>query len=85
MSSLMEIYMNNNRIESIKEANHLRDIEKLIILDLSGNPMCKDKDYRLYSIYHLKKLKVLCPFTEAQGGGLGSLLQPHLPSPPLLS
>eukprot|EP00667_Euglena_gracilis_P000263 EG_transcript_263 len=59
LSSLMELYLNNNQVESVKEANHLRDLEKLIILDLSGNPMCKDPEYRLYSVYHLRRLKVL--------------------------
>ena len=58
MASLMELYMNNNRIMSMKELNPLRGNDKLIILDLSGNAMCQDKEYRLYTIYHMKKLKV---------------------------
>lgn len=32
---------------------------KLIILDLLGNPLCEDPEYRLYCIYHLRHLKVL--------------------------
>jgi len=31
----------------------------MIILDLSGNPLSKDGNYRYYSIFHNKKLKVL--------------------------
>ena len=31
----------------------------MIILDLSGNPICKNEKYRYYTIYHNKKLKVL--------------------------
>ena len=37
----------------------LRSLPKLIILDLSGNPVCTRPEYRLYTIFHLKKLKVL--------------------------
>eukprot|EP01012_Entosiphon_sulcatum_P022397 TRINITY_DN2733_c0_g1_i1.p1 TRINITY_DN2733_c0_g1~~TRINITY_DN2733_c0_g1_i1.p1 ORF type:complete len:1527 (-),score=315.85 TRINITY_DN2733_c0_g1_i1:41-4621(-) len=57
--NLMEIYAGNNKIESIKEINNLRDLGKLIIVDLSGNGLCKDRDYRLYAVFNLKKLKVL--------------------------
>eukprot|EP01062_Namystynia_karyoxenos_P058429 TRINITY_DN4997_c0_g3_i1.p1 TRINITY_DN4997_c0_g3~~TRINITY_DN4997_c0_g3_i1.p1 ORF type:complete len:1660 (+),score=672.78 TRINITY_DN4997_c0_g3_i1:84-4982(+) len=57
--NLMELYIGNNKIDSIKEINHLRCVHKLIILDLSGNPLCNDADYRLFSIFSLKKLKVL--------------------------
>lgn len=32
---------------------------KLIILDLTGNPVCRDRTYRLYSIYYLRRLRVL--------------------------
>jgi hypothetical protein len=35
-----------------------RDLPKLLILDLSGNPCCKNKDYRPFTIYSLKRLKV---------------------------
>ena len=37
----------------------LKALPKLIILDLSGNPLCSAKNYRLYTIYHLRRLKVL--------------------------
>ena len=57
--NLMELYIGNNKIKDIKEIHHLKENGKLIILDLSGNSMTKEPDYRLYSIFHLKKLKVL--------------------------
>ena len=57
--SCFHICSGTNRLDNLKEVNNLRTVPRLIILDLSGNPLCKDKDYRLYSIYHLKKLKVL--------------------------
>eukprot|EP01065_Artemidia_motanka_P036882 TRINITY_DN4493_c0_g1_i1.p1 TRINITY_DN4493_c0_g1~~TRINITY_DN4493_c0_g1_i1.p1 ORF type:complete len:1596 (+),score=457.90 TRINITY_DN4493_c0_g1_i1:54-4841(+) len=57
--NLMELYIGNNKVDSVKEINHLRCVAKLIIVDLSGNPLCNDADYRLFSIFNLKKLKVL--------------------------
>ena len=59
LKSLMELYICNNNIIAIKEVQHLKDLAKLIILDLSGNGLCKEKDYRLYSIYYMRRLKVL--------------------------
>lgn len=56
---LMELYIANNKIKLIKEILHLRRLSKLIILDLSGNPLTKDPTYRVYLIYQLRVLKVL--------------------------
>ena len=56
--SLMELYCGGNQIEEVREVGHLRGLPKLIILDLTGNPMAAHEDYRLYTIYHLSKLKV---------------------------
>ena len=57
--SLMELYIGNNHISTLKQIQHLKDLPKLIILDLSGNPLCRELNYRLYSVYYLRKLKVL--------------------------
>lgn len=57
--NLMELYIGNNRIESIKEVHFLKKLPKLIILDMSGNGLCREKNYRWYFIYNLRKLKVL--------------------------
>ena len=54
----MELYCGGNNIEGVREVGHLRGLQKLIILDLSGNPMTSHEDYRLYTVYHLRKLKV---------------------------
>jgi len=56
---LMELYIGNNRLRRLREILVIRDLPKLIIVDLLGNPLCREEDYRLYTIYHLKKLKVL--------------------------
>ena len=59
LHNLMELYVCSNRITKLKEVQHLKELPKLIILDLSGNPLCKHASYRLYCIYYLRKLKVL--------------------------
>jgi len=59
VSSLMELYIGNNRIAQVKEVQQLKGLPKLIILDLSGNTLCETADYRPYTVYQLRKLKVL--------------------------
>lgn len=59
LPALMELYIGNNHIDSIKQILALKDLPKLIILDLSGNPLCSHATYRLYTVYHLRRLKVL--------------------------
>jgi Leucine-rich repeat (LRR) protein len=55
----MEIYLSNNCLEEIREIMNLKNLSRLIILDLSGNSLAKDPHFRIYSIFHTKKLKVL--------------------------
>ena len=59
LENLLELYMANNRVQSAKEVGTLKANKKLIILDLSGNPVVEDPDYRLYTVYNIQKLKVL--------------------------
>eukprot|EP00828_Plagiopyla_frontata_P048425 TRINITY_DN9277_c0_g1_i1.p1 TRINITY_DN9277_c0_g1~~TRINITY_DN9277_c0_g1_i1.p1 ORF type:complete len:476 (+),score=76.82 TRINITY_DN9277_c0_g1_i1:2-1429(+) len=59
LSNLMELYLANNNIINIKEIQHLTILSKLIILDLSNNPICRDPNYRIITLYNNKKLKVL--------------------------
>ena len=59
LKNLMELYACSNRIGNLKEIQHLKSLPKLIILDLSGNSLCRQKNYRLYCVYYLRKLKVL--------------------------
>lgn len=59
LMNLMELYIGNNKLLSQNEIQVLRINEKLIILDISGNPMSRTKDIREYIIFQLKKLKVL--------------------------
>ena len=59
LQSLMELYLGNNLISDTKEISKLKALSKLIILDISGNNLSKDSNYRIYCIYHLRRLKVL--------------------------
>ena len=42
----------------LQDIRELKDLPKLIIIDMTGNPLVTAEDYRLYSIYFLRKLKV---------------------------
>jgi len=44
LENLMELYITNNRIHELKEANHLKTLNKLIILDLTGNSVCRQEN-----------------------------------------
>ena len=55
----MELYLGNNLIFDIKEIIKLKSLARLIILDISGNNLSRDTNYRIYCIFHLRKLKVL--------------------------
>ena len=55
----MELYIGNNKISDSKEVKYLAGLNKLIILSLSGNPISREQNYRLHTLFFLKKLKVL--------------------------
>lgn len=59
MQTLMELYLGNNQIDEIKEIICLRELQRLIILDISGNNLIKEENYRIYCIFHLRRLRVL--------------------------
>ena len=59
LPNLMEMYLGNNNLKKIREIKNLKHLNKLIILDLSGNQLSKDSNYRTYIIFNTKKLKVL--------------------------
>lgn len=57
--SLSEVYAASNRVARLSELNSLRELPRLIILDLAHNALCADKDYRSYALFALRRLKVL--------------------------
>lgn len=56
---LMELYLGNNLIADIREIVKLKDLPRLIILDISCNPGANSQSNRVYCIFHLRKLRVL--------------------------
>ena len=59
MQTLMELYLGNNQIDEIKEVINLKELQRLIILDISGNNLIREENYRIYCIFHLRRLRVL--------------------------
>merc|ERR1719230_1894815 len=59
LSSLMELYIGNNEVHELQEVDHLKNLPKLIIVDLSGNQLCNTANYRLYTLFRIRRLKVL--------------------------
>lgn len=37
----------------------LKELTRLIILDLTGNPVCRVQNFRLFTVFHLNRLKIL--------------------------
>ena len=46
LQNLMELYIGNNRITKLKQVLQVKDMPKLIILDLSGNALCTASHHR---------------------------------------
>ncbi|KAJ3196285.1 Leucine-rich repeat-containing protein 9 [Irineochytrium annulatum] len=59
MPTLMELYIGNNYIADLYSIFPLKELPRLIILDLTGNAVCQVYNYRLFSIFHLSRLKIL--------------------------
>ncbi|KAI8846431.1 hypothetical protein BC829DRAFT_398533 [Chytridium lagenaria] len=59
LSTLMEFYAGNNYIADLYSIFPLKELPRLIILDLTGNSVCQVKNYRLFGIFHLSRLKIL--------------------------
>lgn len=56
---LMELYLGNNLVDDIREITNLKELQRLIILDISGNGLIREENYRIYCIFHLRRLRVL--------------------------
>jgi len=59
LNSLMELYIGNNNVQNLKQIKKLCNLPRLVIMDLVGNPVAENPDYRTYSTYYVRKLKVL--------------------------
>jgi hypothetical protein len=49
----------NNSIKSLDNLMYLRKFKKLRLLNLEGNPVCHDPEYRMFVLAHIKYLKYL--------------------------
>ncbi|KAJ3012251.1 UNVERIFIED_CONTAM: Leucine-rich repeat-containing protein 9 [Siphonaria sp. JEL0065] len=59
MPSLMEFYMGNNCISDLYNIFPLKELPRLIIFDVTGNRVCEQNHYRMFTIFHLSRLKIL--------------------------
>lgn len=59
MTSLFELYVGDNLVSHLFTTFPLKELPRLIILDLTGNPVCKVQNFRLFTVFHLNRLKIL--------------------------
>jgi len=57
--ALTTLVMTNNKLTKLRDLDPLSSFTNLTHLTLSGNPICKLADYRLYAIHRMAGLKVL--------------------------
>ncbi|KAI8896203.1 hypothetical protein BC833DRAFT_598395 [Globomyces pollinis-pini] len=57
--TLLELYVGDNKITHSFTTFPLKELPRLIILDLTGNAVCKLPNFRLFTIFHLNRLKIL--------------------------
>lgn len=46
----------NNQLSQLDNIMYLRQFKQLRLVNLAGNPICKDHDYRSYVLSHIKDL-----------------------------
>lgn len=49
----------NNQLAQLDNVMYLRQFRQLRLVNLAGNPICKDHDYRSYVLSHIKDLTYL--------------------------
>mmetsp|Transcript_22613 Transcript_22613/g.27292 ORF Transcript_22613/g.27292 Transcript_22613/m.27292 type:complete len:515 (-) Transcript_22613:220-1764(-) len=59
LSQLNVLSIGNNLIEQLETVMYLRRFKNLRLVNLAGNPMCRDPEYRSYVLSHVKNLKYL--------------------------
>ncbi len=57
--ALMEVYLAFNAIADLSPICTLQRHRSLIIVDLLGNPVCEAPEYRLFTVFYGKRIKVL--------------------------
>ena len=59
LTDLNVLSIGNNQIDDLESAMYLRNFGNLRLVNLAGNPICQDPEYRPYVLSHLKHLKYL--------------------------
>ena len=59
LASITTLVLNNNRLSSLSEIDHLATLSKLELLSLTDNPVTEKEHYRLYVIFKIPSLKML--------------------------
>ncbi|KAG6577882.1 Leucine-rich repeat-containing protein 48 [Phytophthora cinnamomi] len=59
LKELQVLSIGNNMLPSTEGLLYLKCLEKLRVLNLSGNPVCSDPEYRPFLLAHLEKLQYL--------------------------
>mmetsp|Transcript_14007 Transcript_14007/g.23203 ORF Transcript_14007/g.23203 Transcript_14007/m.23203 type:complete len:244 (-) Transcript_14007:185-916(-) len=59
LPNITTLVMNNNRLSSLSEIDHLAGFTKLELLSLGDNPITEKPHYRLYAIHQIPSLKML--------------------------
>ncbi|OQR92561.1 hypothetical protein THRCLA_08672 [Thraustotheca clavata] len=59
LQQLQVLSIGNNALTSTEGLLYLKSLEKLRVLNLEGNPVCADPEYRAFVLAHLDRLKYL--------------------------
>lgn len=59
LTELQIVSLGNNAIKDLEYTMYLRRFNKLRMVNLAGNPICKDPEYRSYVLSHIKNLRYL--------------------------
>ncbi|KAK9824206.1 hypothetical protein WJX72_008534 [[Myrmecia] bisecta] len=59
LTNLMVLSMGRNNITSLHNVMYLRQFKRLRLINLSGNPISNDSDYKSYILSHIKDLTYL--------------------------
>ena len=56
---LVSLSIGNNKLETLEGLMYLRTLPKLRLVNLAGNPVCEEEDYKPYVLSHVRGLKYL--------------------------
>mmetsp|Transcript_19123 Transcript_19123/g.32856 ORF Transcript_19123/g.32856 Transcript_19123/m.32856 type:complete len:526 (+) Transcript_19123:171-1748(+) len=59
LNDLNVLSLGNNQLKKLDNVMYLRRFKNLRLVNLAGNPFCKDQDYRSYVLSHIKDLTYL--------------------------